>query len=269
MDEPMIPAADAAGGVENTPGGDKLDLILKGMGDLSAKHDAMCSRMDAFEKKSGGEGEGTGTIPPKVEPAVGATRADAANGETGEVPAVEPDKEALAKEREENHLAINDAVAKATKPLFDQIAAMQKRIPIEMPADERAKFARFQMAVEPVYQAFGDSAGAPSQLNGEKLHDYRTRLLKPLQKHSRSWAKVDLANLHPDALEIAEHTIISDSMAIASHPTTGLEGGRLRMRTTVDASGRRINSFSGPPRAFIEPFCLVPRRVTDVIRKPN
>jgi 8-oxo-dGTP pyrophosphatase MutT (NUDIX family) len=279
MDEPVTAMPDAGASVEGTQHGEKLDAILKGMGDLkashdsfrtemSAKHDALCGRMDAFEKGKEGAVAATPAEPAEPVAAVGTTADSGA--------ALEPtvtDKGALKEEREENHLAMNDAIKTALAPhiadnakLRQQIAALAARVPADLPPVERAKYSRHQMDAERVYQAFGDGA-APGPLAGESLFNYRSRLMAPYLKHSPKFKSVDLGKQTPESLDVLEVAVYSDAMVAACSPTVGDTIGRLRMSETRDSTGRTIRRYHGDVRAFLAPFAIAPRRVTGLTTK--
>lgn len=90
----------------------------------------------------------------------------------------------------------------------------------EVVADSTAPQTRYallgaQAAAEKAYEVWGLHAPAP--LYGEKLRDFRIRLLRPLQKHSKQYSKSDLETLPRDeaVFGAVERTVYADSIAKA------------------------------------------------------
>src|SRR4029077_4887883 len=119
---------------------------------------------------------------------------------------------------------------------------------------------------EQAYQTWGMRAPAP--LYGERLAAYRTRLMRPLQKHSKEYAKSDLDLLPRDEaiFGATERAIYADAVAASSSPDS-VPPGTLRMRTRVTESGHRINEFHGSPNAWMDRFAANRRYVTRINTK--
>ena len=123
----------------------------------------------------------------------------------------------------------------------------------------QADFVAAQARAERVAQAFGTEA--PPRVTGESELQYRVRLLRQFQPHSRAWAPVELHRLGPDTLGIAEDAIYGDAIAAAHDPKTVPEGC-LREVTETDRTGRKISRFVGSPEAAWGPFKAPARLVT-------
>jgi len=118
-----------------------------------------------------------------------------------------------------------------------------------------------QVRADSVYAAHGATASRPVQ--GETLQAYRRRLAQGLQKHSPAWKGIDLSTLPPPALEIATAAIYADAAQAARNPVDVPEG-TLREVVSIDSTGRRITSFVGEPRAWMDQFGASRRRVTGI-----
>lgn len=122
-----------------------------------------------------------------------------------------------------------------------RLAAMEAvNKPID--ASDRAAYADEQARADTVYMALGKRADPP--MGGETIGNYRVRLARGLQKHSKQWSGIDLALLAPDAMDIAATQIRADAIIAARSPED-LPDGQLREIVTVDPTGRRISSFVG------------------------
>ena len=123
-------------------------------------------------------------------------------------------------------------------------------------SEARADSAEIQATYDPAYRA-ATGAAAPPRVYGESLDAYNLRLVRPLQKHSAQFAKVDFGKIGDAtaAKEIAAR-IRSDALA-----TLTQNEGPLKSHTTPDAVGRLITRFSGAPGScwnqFKAPYRLV------------
>ena len=257
--------ADATEGKEKSTDGEKLDSILEHVKGLHAKHDALCSRVDALEKTKEEEpAEHADEAEDKEEEHE--ERADAEGEEEGE----ESEEESLEEERGKNGLKKKDKKGKkdrakkdagkkdnehadsiVVKTLREENAGMRARLDAidqkikDMPEDERSRYVAAQQRADRVAQAFGDSARR--WLTGENLAQYRRALAQPFQKHSPSWKDIDLTTLPDNALEIAEKQIYADAWDAATKPSVlnAVEG--LREVMEEDRTGRKISKFYGDP----------------------
>lgn len=264
---------------------DKLDAIAKhlhkihdSVNELHAKHAEHEKRLDAIEK---GDEESMPEHEEEVEEtADSSAKRDAKKGDSDE-----PTEKALTEEREENGLKKNDrkrmdsekeerdcdsarkdeaaegreehedrrhadggAVVKA---LERKIAALEKRIPVELSDADRSQFIATQERAEKVLQLFGDAA--PRNMQGESLLQYRVRLANKVKSHSAQWKDVELSSLPDAALSIAEKQIYADATSVAMHPVAG-SGDFLREIKETDQTGRKISRFVGSETAAWSAF---------------
>jgi hypothetical protein len=118
-----------------------------------------------------------------------------------------------------------------------------------------------QARADSAVRALGDTSGAPPWLDGERLVDYRRRLLEPLKPHSPTWRNVDVPRAE-DVLRVAENQIYADASYAAEHPI--VPPGQMIERTTTDRTGRRITRFHGDPAAWLNDFKLPTQYVTGI-----
>ena len=126
--------------------------------------------------------------------------------------------------------------------LQKQIAEMQKRLPAEVPADQKGMFVTAQANWERVAEAFGDGS-VRRPLNGETLPDYNRALMNNYKTHSKPWAGVNLYEVPDEVLNVVIDQVHADALAAAKSPT--IEPGKLTMRQRRDAAGRLFNEFHG------------------------
>jgi hypothetical protein len=118
-----------------------------------------------------------------------------------------------------------------------------------------------QSAADQACRAWGAAAVPP--LHGEQLLDYRRRLLRPLMKHSKEFAAVDLDELREPLLGPIEKSVFADAIR-ASTDASSVPEDYLREIITVDKTGRRISSFVGQPRAWMNAFACPRRRLIGI-----
>jgi hypothetical protein len=270
-------------GIAGNKEGEKLDKVLahldalhsrhdafeSGAGETRAMLDALCKRMDAIEIKEKPEGK-EGEKPATEHEHEGEETAETANlkaeaeptplaSDGEEQPGTESEHKALEMERGENHLKALDAARADAAKLRDRLEAVEKHV--NMPEEQRSQFVAAQSKAERVFQAFGDSAGAPRWMQGETLDQYRRRLIAEFKKHSKGWADVDLSVFSGKALDTVESQVYADAVT-ASRTTADLAPGTLRMTINEDETGRRIRRFFGDPEACWAPFKQPLRRLT-------
>lgn len=125
-----------------------------------------------------------------------------------------------------------------------------------------AAYADCQARADSVYAAFGDSA--PRPLMGESILAYRTRLARKLQPHSKAWAGVNLSAISDSAaIAVAETQIYADAAAAARTPVD-LPNGQMQEIVTTDATGRRISTFRGSPKAWMSEFSAPPQQLVKI-----
>ena len=123
---------------------------------------------------------------------------------------------------------------------------------VPMCSEMTGEFTAAQARADRIAQAFGGAAAAPRWLDGERLPDYRRRLLQPFKVHSPVWKGTDIPR-DEGVLRIAEAQIYADAAREASNPTT-LGPGELVERTIIDQAGRRISRFHGDPGVWMDAF---------------
>ena len=126
-----------------------------------------------------------------------------------------------------------------------------------------AMMAHAQHKCDVVASAF--SRSAPRQLDGESIRNYRIRLLQPYKANSAEYAGVGddiLKALPPKVFDIAENKIYADSIAAARNPN--VPAGELWPVYETDATGRRMTTWRGQPRVWLEQFSCRPRRVIGI-----
>jgi hypothetical protein len=225
---------------------DKLDAIFdsisKRMDAADARLDAACSRMDSFAKKDAEkDAEAKAKKDAEDKEAEEKAQKDAAEKEeAAKKDAAEAAKKDAAEKEEQ---AKKDAAPRAPDTaLATRLADIEKRLPPQLASEDRQRFVTAQFKAEPVYQAFGDSAGAPAFLNGEALPDYQRRLLTKVKQHSPRWKDKDLSRVDASVLDIAEEQIYADAMQAALHPTD-LPVGVLREIKKIDEANRVVRHF--------------------------
>jgi hypothetical protein len=122
------------------------------------------------------------------------------------------------------------------------------------------EYRRAQSKADAVAQLFGDAA--PRWLEGERLSQYRGRLLRPYQKYSPAWRDVPLPSFPSDkALDVVEDQVYAAAKKEAAAPTN-VPAGQLVERITTDDTGRRVKKFYGDPEACWGAFKMPSRLVT-------
>jgi 8-oxo-dGTP pyrophosphatase MutT (NUDIX family) len=258
--EKEAPRADAEAG--------NMDRLLMGI-------DALCSRIDAMEKRMGpppAEEEHPAVAAPELPPDLGEPKqlaADADEPDAGMPGGMKADAE-----EEEKPPFMMKADSAPRKSHIDahtvkevrRLAALMGQMP-KPPSDaDYAAMADYQARADSVYGAFGERAPAP--LQGENAHSYRIRLAKGMQQHSAAWREVPLRDLPDNALGIAEGQIYADASAAARSPA-GVAAGSLRPIRKNDASGRMITEFVGEPNAWMSEFRTAPRAIAKPFFRPR
>ncbi len=126
-----------------------------------------------------------------------------------------------------------------------------------------AALAHAQAKCDTVASAF--SRSAPRPLDGETIRNYRVRLLGPYKANSSEYAGVSdkiLAALPKEVFDIAETKIYADSIAKARNPS--VPENELWPIHETDATGRRMTSWRGQPRTWMQQFSVPPRRVIGI-----
>ena len=136
------------------------------------------------------------------------------------------------------------------KALRDQLRALESEVNRDMRQQgplceaEEGMIADAQARADSAYAAFGKRAPAP--LPGERLAQYRVRLLKPMKQHSKTWNDVDLSTQSGKNLDLIEQQIFADAATFADSAENYPSDGRMQATTTTDPnSGHRVTTFRG------------------------
>ena len=258
-DENVEAKADASG--------DKLDVILSYLGNLSARMDALENMpekplMTAADKKRKDDDEEPDFKHDDDEDDVKHDDDDEDVKHDDDEPVMKvadkKRKDAEGSNPKEN--ASKGEHAGEMKPDDDDD---QKKADAE--EEKHAQYADAQAKADSVLAAFGKSATRP--LQGESVMSYRKRLLRGLQGYSDAYKAVNLRNINDAALlEIAEKQIFADAMVAAKTPVA--YGDSLVEHRTVDRAGRTISTFTGHVGAWLDQFKVEPLRVVE-FRTPN
>ena len=144
------------------------------------------------------------------------------------------------------------AMARENSELKARLERLEKTImPAILNDEQRNEIAQIQSRADSVASAFGESVSPP--LPGESPIAYRRRLVKPYQRHSKPWAKVDLNSItDATALAIAESQIYADAIASSTSPDT-IGHGKLRAVTKME-NGSTVTRYYGDSKAFLGGF---------------
>lgn len=117
------------------------------------------------------------------------------------------------------------------------------------PADRDA-LAELQARADVAYRSLGDGA-APAPMQGETVVDYACRLHRPLQRHSRRFAKSELAVIarDPATFNTVLDGIRADAYEAGMNPVD-LPMFQHREIKTESAGGHRVSNFVGTGTIF-------------------
>jgi hypothetical protein len=157
------------------------------------------------------------------------------------------------------------------KAMRDALNALEREVSSEMKETaqgplhemEEHAIADCQARADTAYNELGKRAPAPWP--GERLTQYRKRILQPLKAHSKTWSDVDLATQSGKNLDVIEKQIYADAIAYADS-NDAVRGDEMRVVSKTDESGRRITEFRGR-HSFINQFKGIGYRAT--LRDPR
>lgn len=115
---------------------------------------------------------------------------------------------------------------------------------------EQEQIADAQSRADATYNELGRRA--PPPMPGERLIQYRRRLLQPLKAHSPTWKDVNLADHSGKNLDVIEKQVFADAVVYADS-NDAVRGDEMRTIHKTDNSGRRITEFRGK-HSFINAF---------------
>jgi chemotaxis protein histidine kinase CheA len=246
----------------------KLDAVGKRLDEAAderkadrARLDETCKRMDSYDDERKADKTRKDAEEKAKADAEEKAKADAARKDAEEKEKDEKERADKARADAEEKARADAAAASATGKGTDDVRARLEALEKGLSTEDLGRFSAVQVRAEPVYQAFGDSQGAPRWMHGEGLAEYRRRLLGKLKVHSRDWKDVDLTKIHDDqAFGVAETRIYADAMDAALHPTD-LAPNVLRTISKRDDSGRTIHRFVGADDAAWSQFTFFPTQI--------
>jgi hypothetical protein len=119
-------------------------------------------------------------------------------------------------------------------------------------------FLQCQADADRVAVAWGARSTPPMQ--SEQLLDYRRRLLRPWMRYSSQFKGIDVDEVSEPMLTPVEKSVLADAWAAACSNASA-PPDMLREVITVDNAGRRISTFYGQPKVWIQQFAGNRRKV--------
>jgi hypothetical protein len=146
----------------------------------------------------------------------------------------------------------DSSMSSTIRDLQRQVDALQRQV--APPIEGRDKFIAAQSRADSALRAIGDASGAPPPVAGERLLEYRSRLLEPLRKYSVRAKNANLSAIRDaNAFDVIEDYIYADAMAAVRNSTI-FGRGELRAIREADASGRFITRYIGDGSACWDQF---------------
>ncbi|WP_159013321.1 DUF2213 domain-containing protein [Acidisoma sp. S159] len=124
-----------------------------------------------------------------------------------------------------------------------------------------ASLADVQMRADGVANAFGQSADKP--MRGESVRNYKIRMLKKFQHHSKDFKETNLKALDDPTLDAVERVIYADAMIAANTVGSGAEGVLIEIKKR-DHTGRMISEFRGDPKSWRRELSMHPYVLTKI-----
>ncbi len=258
--------ADAARADADKRMEEKLDAMLKGVGDAAMKVDACMKRMDAWEEREDKKRKDAAEEEEKRK--ADAAKADAAKKDEGKEETEEEREKAkrLAADKakkdaaeEEERKKADAARADAATGLSARLEAQQALIdkllanaPRDISDAEFGKLADIQSRADEALIQHGKRAGRP--MLGETVIAYRRRMSNELKKYSPKWKDLPLEGIRDDAFEAQIESQIYADAAIAAKTPTDIADGELRCVPKTGPGGHRINEYFGQPSAWMDPI---------------
>lgn len=233
------------------------DLVIAKLDAIAGVCDALCKRMDAFEAKNADPANELNANPIEVaENPVEPSRVDS-EPEKKEEEKKEEDVKADAVDVKKLHAEI----ARLQGQITDQnktIAGVAAKVAPRSASDEAA-LADIQARADSVYMAHGERAKPP--LVGEAPAAYRRRVLRDLQKWSKTWKDADLASIVDNkAFEAIEGQVYADAVSAARDPDNLPEEGLVQRVHSDPYTGARTITYHGR-NTFIMGMKPMARRV--------
>jgi hypothetical protein len=150
------------------------------------------------------------------------------------------------------HAKGDDDMSTEIAALKRDLADLQRRV--GPPTGNPEEFRQAQLRADSVYHLISDS-GAPAALAGERILEYRARLLAGVQHLARQFKTVNFSLIgDPVAMGAIESRVYADAATECLHPTGGFLPGQLRAIKTRDPSGREITKYVGHQGACWDQF---------------
>ena len=126
------------------------------------------------------------------------------------------------------------------------------------------EIAEVQSRADGVFYKHGEQA--PPPMAAEDKHNYRIRLLRALQRHSKDFRNIDLRKIADATMfDVVENRIYADADEASKSPLVA--EGHLREIKTRDETGRTISTFHGSPRVWMSDFSMQPMRVVGLRKR--
>jgi hypothetical protein len=252
--------ADAARADAEKRADEKLDTILKGIGDTAAKVDACSKRMDAWEEEKKSDAA-------KADAAkADAARKDAEDKEEAEkaeklaADKARKDAEGEGEGKEKADAARADSLEKTLAQQAKEIEELKALVRQPVKEAHRSDLLNIQARADAIFTQFGGNSRAPVFMAGEAPETYARRLANGLKDKSKSWAKVDMFKLDDDTFSVARDQIYADAAIVAKNPTD-LQPGRMREIVTQRNGHTIVDFVGGPDSHFVKQFARPARRV--------
>lgn len=261
--------ADAARADADKSMNEKMDAILKGVGDAAVKVDACMKRMDAWEgkereredkaKKDAAEHERKDRKDGEEDMADKAKKDGEDEEEREKAKRLAADKAKKDAADEEDRKKADASRADASSGLEARLASQQAMIdklmanaPRDISDAEFGRLAEIQSHADEALIQHGKRAGRP--MLGETVIGYRRRMSNELKRYSPKWKDLPLEGIRDDAFEAQiEGQIYADAAEAAKHPTD-LADGELRCVPGKTLSGHIENKYYGNPRDWMDPI---------------
>ena len=98
---------------------------------------------------------------------------------------------------------------------------------------------------------WGEKASAP--VTGERLSEYRRRLLETVKQHAPNYRTKDFRHTPSLMLDVVEERVFHDAAEAAKDPTN-IPPNTLRAVSERDEAGRLVTRFYGDPLAWMAPM---------------
>jgi len=245
--------------------GMKLDKLLDALDGMAKRLDALEARpADAAKSRRAkadaeAKGKGENYVPPLA-------------GDRDDPFKRYGDPQQTAADDNKGTTSMNDLPEKIlrAKAIRDELYALENEVKRDMKVQgplceqEETAMADCQARADAAYSELGKRA--PRPMTGERLAQYRVRLLQPLKSHSMTWKDVNLADHSGKNLDVIEKQIYADAIAYADSAENCPSSGEIIATQKRDDSGRMITTFKGR-RSFVNAFKGAAYRAT--IRDPR